>query len=697
MGSNKKQPIVTRFGTCSKDCYGSCVFTGYWDDSAPIHKLIKAIPDKKHPFTQGIFCPKFANREKILYHEERLKHPLIRTGRKGLNKFKEISFPKAWETLISKINNVLDEHGPSSILSASYSGNMGLISSFYPLRFFYNLGSFTSKGGICNEGGIAGLAQMFGTYSLTNPLQIKNSETHLIVVWGSDLSENNNHMYYLVRKAQKRGVKLVVVDSRHTKISQQADLHLRPTQNSIDTLSSLILQKLVRSEKIDYSFLNKHVKEYEHILNESLQTDEEEKQKIVRVDPTKLEKFVDLLIEYKNHTIFTVGYGIQKDFYGGKIVQSIALIQVFLGNFGSAGNGLIYSQSDYNRSIITKITNEINQNLLFPKKNEYEIINLAETLENEEIKIIFIYNFNPANSLPNQARLRKNLMQKDLFTVVLEVFQTETTSFADLVFPMKYDVETNDIVASYYIPGLSIIESGPCPYSDCLSNFEFFKKLGYDLGLHRNWDLQHMKLFEGNDSNLLNKCLNIAGKKIKNEILEKGYSLFFNEDSVFFENMNFPTQSKKIELTHISLNLPKQPVIFKFPKSRNNDEFLLLTPNHPRFLHSQLGVLNREFYLDFEKVFVSEEDLKKLKCKIGDLVIVFNQYGKGEFLIDTINSLQSGVALIYSGGPIRSSDERNPNYFIPDIPEELGHSGAYNSAKIKIKKIKQIPNNLSNL
>ncbi|MHA1563450.1 MAG: hypothetical protein ACTSPA_15170, partial [Promethearchaeota archaeon] len=75
-------------------------------------------------------------------------------------------------------------------------------------------------------------------------------------------------------------------------------------------------------------------------------------------------------------------------------------------------------------------------------------------------------------------------------------------------------------------------------------------------------------------------------------------------------------------------------------------------------------------------------------CKIGDSVIVFNQYGKSEFIIDTLNSLQSGVSLIYSGGPIRSSDKRNPNYFIPDIPEELGHSGSYNSARIRIKKIK---------
>ncbi len=688
MGSNKNQTLISRFGTCSKDCYGSCVFTGYWDDSAPIQKLIKAIPNKEHPFTQGFFCPKFTNRQKILYHEERLKHPLNRSGEKGLNKFQKTTFSKAWETLLHKINEVLDEHGPGSILSASYSGNMGLISGFYPLRFFNNLGSYISKGGICNEGGCAGLAQMFGTYSMTNPLQIKNSETHLIVVWGSDLSENNNHLYNLVRKAQKKGTKLVVVDSKITKISQQADLHLRPTQNSEVVLSSLILQKLVRSEKINYSFLKKHVKDYEHLIDKSLQTDEEEKHKIVRVDPTKFANFIDLLNEHRSHTIFTVGYGIQKDFYGGRIVQSIALIQIFLGNFGSAGTGLIYSQSDYNKSLITKIIHEINQDRLFSNKNEYEIISLSESLEKEKIKLLFISNFNPANSLPNQTRLRKSLMRKDLFTVVLEVFQTETTSFADLVFPMKYDVETNDLVASYYIPGISIIQSGPCPYPDCVSNFEFFSKLGHDLGLQRNWDLQRMKLFEGNDGELLDKCLEIAGKKITSEVLENGYSLFFQEDSVFFKDLIFPTPSKKIDLSQISLRLPDPPVKFKFLEDHIGKEFLLLTPNHPRFLHSQLGVLNKNFYLEFEKVFVSEDDLKELKCKPGDVVVVFNQFGESEFDIDTLKSLQSGVALIYSGGPIRSNDKRNPNYFIPGTPEDLGHSGSYNSARIRIKKIK---------
>ena len=73
---------------------------------------------------------------------------------------------------------------------------------------------------------------------------------------------------------------------------------------------------------------------------------------------------------------------------------------------------------------------------------------------------------------------------------------------------------------------------------------------------------------------------------------------------------------------------------------------------------------------------------EKYHCRLHIDIINF------EYIIDILNSLQSGVALIYSGGPIRSNDAKNPNYFTPDIPEELGHSGSYNSARIRIKKIK---------
>ncbi len=92
---NKHIDYVKRFGTCSKDCYGSCVFIGEWNDQEPEKKLIAANPLKNHPLTNGFFCPKLNHREKLLYHPNRLKSALIRTGPKGSNSFKPVSLDHA--------------------------------------------------------------------------------------------------------------------------------------------------------------------------------------------------------------------------------------------------------------------------------------------------------------------------------------------------------------------------------------------------------------------------------------------------------------------------------------------------------------------------------------------------------------------------------------------------------------------------
>ena len=49
---------LVRFGTCTKDCYGSCVFHGVWNDDALEHKLLHTKPMKDHPFTNGFFLSK---------------------------------------------------------------------------------------------------------------------------------------------------------------------------------------------------------------------------------------------------------------------------------------------------------------------------------------------------------------------------------------------------------------------------------------------------------------------------------------------------------------------------------------------------------------------------------------------------------------------------------------------------------------
>jgi len=672
--SNKK-----RFGTCSKDCYGSCVFVSDWDDDAPEFKFKTAKPLKQHPFTNGFFCVKYNHRENLIYHPHRIKKPLIRENDKGNNQFKPISFNVALNIIARKLSQIKQNFGPKSIVAALNSGNFGLISRFGPLRFFEKLGSTITTGGICNEGGCAGLKNLFGTYSITNPFQINNASTRLIVVWGSDLSNRNVHTYYLIKQAQKKGVKLIVVDSRKTKIAQEADIFIYTKPGTDFILAQAILKKLIDAKSVDHKFLENHVNGHEEILLKLSKLDLEKEISYLKIDFKKLQQIVDLLIEFKHHTLFNVGYGVQKDFFGGRIVQTIALVQIILGNFGKPGTGLIYSQSDFNKGLLSSIINYITK--ITPNSNisEINLINLGESLASEEYKMVFIYNFNPASSLPNQHQVQKSFMRKDLFTIVLDNFLNETTKFANVVIPSKFDLETYDLISPYYIPGISVNQAGPCPYKECFSNYEFFQHLAVKLGF------QDDPIFGESQESIYTMCLNLLPFEIQKSIEEKGYYLLFEDDTIPFKNLKFPTNNSKIQLQNIKFKFERPQI--EVTSMVKINEFSLITPSHEYFIHSQFAQIHPEYLEDFQKVFLCSDDIKRLGYSLGEQLRVSNKYGSSTYMLAEDNSLNMGTAMIYSGAPLNLAKNKNVNIFISNKPEELGLSGAYNSAKVLIRKI----------
>jgi anaerobic selenocysteine-containing dehydrogenase len=669
-----------RLGTCTKDCYGACVFNGLWNDKALEKKFLHAAPLKSHPFTKGFFCPKYLRRQDLIYHSNRIKKPLIRNSKKPENVFEPISSNRALDIIAQKVKDIQESGDNKSIIGTFYSGNSGLISRYSPLRFFGKLGATVTNGGICNEGGCAGLTQLFGTYSLTNPFQIIDPATSLIVIWGSNLSESNNHAYFLVKQAIKNKIRLIVVDSRNTRIAEKSDLFLHVFPGTEFLLAKLLNKALLKRNAHDDKFLKENVDQYISLISKLDEFDEKALLSQVGISFESLQGFVDLLVKFKHHTLFMIGYGIQKDFFGGRIVQSIASIQILLGNLAKRGTGLIYSQSDFMNPIVKPVLDYITQTTKDSSLNEIPIIKLSEALSSGEYKILFVYNFNPVSSLPNQNALRKALLLKDLFVVVLDMFLNETTKYADVVIPAKFDLESYDIVKPYYIPSLSINIGGPCPYPDCMSNYEFFQQLARRIGYSNE------PIFKETEELIFNKSLRKLPSRISKNLRKKGYYLLFNNKYIPFNNLKFPTPNNKIQIQNLNFDFGQDFLNQKL--TRNLDEFILISPSHPHLLHSQLLLLNSRYEKDFSKVFLNPEDIETLELNVGEEVVVSNNLGSNQYNLGELKMLKPGTALIYSGGASPYEERPNVNLFTPNVPEELGLSGAYNSTIIQIQRKK---------
>ena len=100
----------------------------------------------------------------------------------------------------------------------------------------------------------------------------------------------------------------------------------------------------------------------------------------------------------------------------------------------------------------------------------------------ERSRALVCWNINIAASNPQQARLRRALARDDLFTVVLDLFATDTLDLADFVLPAASFLEFDDLVASYFDLTLSAQVKAVEPPGEALPNQEIFRRLAAAMG-----------------------------------------------------------------------------------------------------------------------------------------------------------------------------------------------------------------------
>jgi anaerobic selenocysteine-containing dehydrogenase len=98
------------------------------------------------------------------------------------------------------------------------------------------------------------------------------------------------------------------------------------------------------------------------------------------------------------------------------------------------------------------------------------------------VKALIVYNSNPAAVAPDQARVQAGLRRTDLFTVVLEQFQTDTADYADYVLPATTQLEHWDILKPYGHLNLALNRPAIDPLGESLPNSEIFRRLAVAMG-----------------------------------------------------------------------------------------------------------------------------------------------------------------------------------------------------------------------
>ena len=182
-----------------------------------------------------------------------------------------------------------------------------------------------------------------------------------------------------------------------------------------------------------------------------------------------------------------VNYGVQRSERGGAAVRAIAALPALTGSWREVGGGLQLSTSQafqFNRAGLEMP--ELQKRSALGR--EARIVNMAELgkalteLDEPPVKAMVVYNSNPAAIAPNQNVVLRGLRREDLFTVVLEQFQTDTADYADILLPATTFLEHTDLYFAYGHYYLQLARPAlPAP-GEARSNVEVFRALALRMG-----------------------------------------------------------------------------------------------------------------------------------------------------------------------------------------------------------------------
>ena len=110
--------------------------------------VVKVEGTKEHPHSAGTLCSKGAASRQYIYHKDRIRTPLRRTGSRGSGEFVPISWDDAFDEIAERLHTLKKEVGPESV--AFFTGHPKWMRPFLK-RLAHSFGSpnFCTESSTC--------------------------------------------------------------------------------------------------------------------------------------------------------------------------------------------------------------------------------------------------------------------------------------------------------------------------------------------------------------------------------------------------------------------------------------------------------------------------------------------------------------------------------------------------------------------
>jgi anaerobic selenocysteine-containing dehydrogenase len=481
-----------------RGCHGVCQVLVHLEGG----RVVKVTGDPDSPTSRGYLCPKGSAAPELLYHPDRLTHPLRRVGERAENRWKKVSWEDALSEMADKFTQIKRESGAEFL---GIGQGTGRPHTEWTARFAHAYGTpnFIGPAHICYVPRVVSSGLTLGRLPVCDIYGFGGEKPACILIWGCNLTYSgaaDGMCGGMLQRALREAQKVIVVDPRRIGPAETADhwLQLRPGTDG--ALALAMINAIIAEDLVDHHFVDNYTTGFDKLVEHVRNSTPEWAEPITGVKASEIRAAAQA---YAIHSPACLqwGNGIDMSVCSFHTGRSLLILMGITGNIDRPGGNVLWvPPAQVKPKSVFINSDQLGEQFLPPGQKERMIaagkFPLCPNTHTPtfwdsvisghpyRVRALWIVGSNPLLTATQGMKIERALKEYLEFTVVSDLFMTPTAQLADLVLPAATWLEQDDVVFFHKI-WCVIARKKLAQFSEARDDRDVIFEMAHRLGLHK--------------------------------------------------------------------------------------------------------------------------------------------------------------------------------------------------------------------